>query len=270
MSKVSHGRLPLASRGTQEEVAPEHSASEGLSVDTPSDLASEWLFNASVEPMLIVESSGGRIVTANAAVGQLLQIPRQRLSEMSLSEAFEPSSRAALDAALLRASATGRASVTDARALHFGRVCGAAMSLVRVEGQRYLLVKLSSPQWRAAPGSDRPSMVWDAIESTCVGFAITDRNFCIEYANAAFQGLIDVGSLSEIRGEALTAWLNFTPHDLRHLSEQMRQRGAVSEFAVCSAPGLRNVREFEVCAVAVPDGPHPCWGFSLRPRPALN
>lgn len=270
MSKVSLDRLALACREDQEEGEPETSAAGGLSVDTPGDLASDWLFNASAEPMLIIESSGGRIVTANAAAAHLLQIPRRRLSALSLSEAFEPPSRAALDAAIFRASSAGRASVADARALHCGRVCRAAMSLVRVEGQPYLLVKLSSPQLRAAGGSDRTSIVWDAIESTSVGFAITDSDFCIEYANAAFQGLIDAGALPEIQGEPLTAWLKFTPSDLRYLSEQMQQRRAVTEFVVRSAPGPRGVREFEVCAVAVPDGPHPCWGFSLCPRPALN
>jgi PAS domain-containing protein len=263
---VSLDRLALAVNEALEAVTLEFG---GLAVDTPGKLASDWLFDACSEPLLIVESSGGRIVTANAAAARLLNIPRRGLSDLPLAEAFEPQSRGSIELALVAARTAGRTHIADVCSLHEGRVCSAAISLVRVEGQPYLLVKLSRLQSGAAGGSEQASLVWDAIESASVGFAITDAEFSIEYANAAFLGLIDAASLPEIQGEALTAWLQFTPHDLRQLSEQMQQRGAVSEFAVRSLePG--RAREFDVCAVAVPDGPHPCWGFTFHPRPALN
>jgi hypothetical protein len=78
------------------------------------------------------------------------------------------------------------------------------------------------------------------------------------------------GSETEMRGSPLTRWLRLGETDLRRLARQLSQREATSRLTTQLCCAGNRLRRVEVCAVPVPDGEHPCWGFTVSALPRLN
>lgn len=242
-------------------------------------LPCDWLFSASAEPVLIVDAATQRIVEANPPAAELVGIARAQLVETPFAAAFDSVHLAVIHGSFTVAQSTGTAQTTSVRARRSRIEMSARLSLLRAPPQSYLLVRLApGAATRRVPGG-RESEVFHAIDSSPVAFLMTDALFRIDYANRVFIDLVHAAPYDGVRGTSLTRWLKLNDADLSSFQAQLSQRRAVSTLtthlrSACAIADARgrpgNLRRVDLCAVAVPDGPRTCWGFSVRELPRLN
>jgi PAS domain-containing protein len=255
-----HQWLILHPHGGSEESSP-----------ASSPLESEWLFNASTEPVMIVDIATEIIADANPPALSLLRTSRADLLGKKFQSAFQESSREAIRSSLAMAHSGGQADATFVRALHGATELSLRLSLVNAPPKSYALVRLE-PQACTAFKSEggAVSVVFQALESSTVGFLITDSDFCIDYANRAFIDMAQAGSSTDVRGSALVRWLKLSEQDLSRLRAQLSERRAAILLAATLHSSLNYPTRVEVCAIAVPNGHQSCWGFSVRELARLN
>ena len=232
-------------------------------------LPCDWLVSVAVEPVISVETSTQRIVQANPAAAELLRSSPAALLGSPLTQIFDPSSTAAIEDCIKAAQAVAAAEEVTCRASGGGPELRAKLSMFRADADTYLLVRLA-PKAGELLQSGSQSPAFDAIEGASVGFLLTDSGLKIEYANQAFIDLVELPPPAEMRNKSLLQWLQLTTDDLARLRNQMLQREATSVLTARLRTEKALPLEVEVCAVAVPDGQHTCWGFTIRELPSLN
>jgi PAS domain-containing protein len=238
----------------------------------PEAFVPDLLFAASVVPLLIVECARGHIVAANPAAAFLLGPAPAALVGTSFLQIFDESSSEAVCRSLVRArDARGIDDALNVCALRRGRQLHVTLSAFTAERKTYLRVRLAPDTvGHRAAGQGGATVVLQAVDAAPVGFLVANGAFQMEYANRAFLDMIGLHAHSKTQGEPLTRWLKLSPVDLERLRDQMFQRRAVSLLRARVEPRKGLSRRVEVCAVAVPDGEHTCWGFTVRELPSLN
>jgi PAS domain-containing protein len=252
-------------------------ASRPRSPSGDAGLPCDWLFSLAVEPVIIVDVRTNCIVQANPAAAQLLRRPHSRLVGESFAGVFDPSSSLPLKRSMETALVAGVADEGIFRLPGDATELRARLTLFRADSDSYLLVRLAAgvsdelePGPATAPRDRAQSPVFDAIDGASVGFLLTDSGLRIEYANQAFTRMIGLPSAGQALGRSVVGWLELSEVDLARLRDQMLQREATSLMTACLRSESRSSIEVEICAVAVPDGPHTCWGFTVRELPRLN
>jgi PAS domain-containing protein len=233
---------------------------------------SDWLFTATVEPMLIVESSTATIIEVNPPAAVLFRETAAALLGAALPAVFEPSSGATIEACVAIAQVVGNAETLGVQARSGGPEISARLSLFRASRGSYLLVRLASQSATAANDghSAAESIVFQAIDSAQVGFLMTDCRFRIDYANREFTEMIEIESHADVRGASLLRWLALSDEDLLKLRMQLLERQAVTRLTSQLSSRRGDPRPVEVYAVAVPAGGETCWGFSVCERTRFN
>jgi PAS domain-containing protein len=246
----------------------ENSAHGRLLASLPCD----WLFMASDEPVLIVDATTGHIAEANPPAAMLFRTSRADLVGTRFLSAFDHCCFAALQSSLHAALSTGTALIANLRAQHGDAQMSARLSLFRSPSATYWLVRLTSTiaERVSDDACGAGSAVFRAVDNAPVGFLITDAEFVIDYANRLFIDMVRVTSSAAVRGSSLLQWLTLTQEDLARLGLQLSQRQAVAQLKTRLNPRDHIARDVEVCAIPVPDGPDPCWGFSVSELPRLN
>jgi PAS domain-containing protein len=232
------------------------------------------LFEVSSEPVLLVDASSGLIIEANRAAASALGRQRADLLGLTLPQLFDEPSKVLLTPALQQARTAGTATASCCLAGASGLTFTIMLTEVRVAGNTSVwLIQLrptgattSTPARSTVPAR---SAVMESIEAAAFGFVVTDLDWRVQYANAAFVEMLGIASMHVPPEAPLTRWLQFSPAHLRALRRQVDERRATSEFSARLQCELGRVRHMEVCAVAVvPSGDerrnvHPCWGFTL-------
>jgi PAS domain-containing protein len=227
----------------------------------------ESLFLASAEPVLIADAATGNIVEANAAAARVLRATRGALIGTQLLGAFDQGSRRTLKNRLAISRATGSTKPINLRTADGALPLRVTLSLFHAAPGSYFLMRLNAGQGHR---STLPSAVFDAIDGGADGFLITDGAFRIEYANGSFLALIDLNSQADVIGESLARWLRLSEADFLRLRRQLVLRHAASLLCTHVRSDSLRPRRVEVCAIAVPDGAHSCWGFGIRELARLN
>lgn len=226
-----------------------------------------WLFAAASQAVMIVEIATGSVIEANPAATSLLGMTRAHLLGAPFLNAFAADCAPALAQSLASARLTGSAKRISARARDSrgSSEIGVTLSLVRAGPDSYLLVHLltSPPEAPHTPGAEVSSIVLDAIEQAPEGFVVTDLGLRLTYANRAFIEMAGLESQEELHGKSLAVWLEFSQAELSRLHAQMARREAVTDWKTMMRRSNLSIREVEISAVAVPDGPLPCWGFRI-------
>jgi PAS domain-containing protein len=243
-----------------------------------------WLFAAATQPVLIVEPASDRIVEANPAAAALLGRERAALLASSFLGVFAADSTPALVRliATARLSGYGKRIIVRTRGAHdddatrggrstrasrANRDIGVTLSMVFAGSESYLLVRLLPSAHDPIDDTDGevPSPVLDAIEQAHEGFAVTDPDLRLSYANRAFIDMVGLESPAPLRGKSLATWLELSQADLTRLHDQMARREAVTVWKTVLRRSSLCAREVEVSAIAVPDGAERCWGFRIAP-----
>jgi PAS domain-containing protein len=229
------------------------------------DLPAASLFAGASAAVLVVDHATGRVAEANPAALQLLGKTQAQLVGKGWLEAFDKPGAQRLAEACQHAWVSPAAIEVEAANLAEGRLLGVALSTFRVAHDSYLLVRLSpgSTPTSTEPAPSNLAML-EQLDRMPTAFVVTDNGLCIDYANQAFVELAQANSCAAVLGRSLAQWLALTAGDLLRLREQMLRRQAASMLVTTLQVGRWVGQPVEITAIAVPEAPEPCWGFTLR------
>lgn len=230
----------------------------------PAQLPVRTLFTAAGVGLVVVDLAAGTVAEANPAALALLGLPVPQLVGRHWLEAFSLASANLLAATCPPGQPPATGVTLPVEAAAGGRRLVASVTSFIADGRAYLLLRLEAMA-RAGGSAPPPSTdVLAALEHAPAAFAVTDAALRVEYGNRAFLALVRAGSPDGVRGRSLAQWFALTAADLDALQEQMACREATHTLTTCLHGGGGAPCRVELTAVAVPDGPVPCWGFTFR------
>ncbi len=219
------------------------------------------LFEASSEPVLIIDLGTGRVSEANAAALDAFGRRSKQMIGKPFAEFFDKAERKDVQAAL----SAGRAEDLP---VHVGEESQRALlsgSTFRNDNTAYLLARLSLPARPAAGAGTVASLQLHRIlQNMPEGFVITDPDLTILMANPAFLDFAHAPSEDHVRGEKLDRFIGRSEVDMTVLAQNLRQYGFIRQFGTVFRGPFGDGEEVYMAAVAVTDGEHPCFGFTIR------
>ncbi|MBX9615627.1 MAG: transcriptional regulator PpsR [Caulobacteraceae bacterium] len=219
------------------------------------------LFQSASEAVLILDASTRRIREANPAVTRITGREEAQLLGQPFTTLLDPASQTG--AGDLLGAATGTSAT---RSLVVGLAGGGSASLsasmFRHDRSSSLLVRLT-PETIAV--LDDPNAALNAVLSRISdAFVVTDTDLRILTANPAFLELTDLASREEAMNLPLDQFLGRPQIDVKIMLSQLREHGALRNFATVVRTRLGQQDDVEVTAVVVPDDNRPTYGFSIR------
>jgi transcriptional regulator PpsR len=217
------------------------------------------LFDASYDAVLVLKAANLRIVEANPAALQALDLApsqREHLAGHDFLSSLQPQERDPFQAMLLRVHEHGKA---PGMILHLGRdrkSWSVRASLMTSEPGAVFLLQLGpvSAAPTAAPRSNAVS-VEELIEKAADGFVVIDQEGIIRHANQAFLDLIETGSKSSALGQRLSRWLWRPGADVSVLLSHVNRQRFVRLFSTLIHGELGTDTEIEISAAASGEPP---------------
>jgi transcriptional regulator PpsR len=222
------------------------------------------LFQLASEAVLIVGASDEKIVDANPAAVQLLVKMGKKLSGREFSEVFDAEGARAVQTHLAAVRSAGRSDPVRVRLAGSKAQLEVSASLFRQETTSHFLVRLVPGAHASKAETPAKSNLFDVVERLPDGFVVTDLNLKVLTANAAFLELSQVTSIEQVRGEHLGRWLGRQGVDVNVMMTNLREYGAVKNFASVMRGEFGTTEDVELSAVAVMNGDQPCIGFTIR------
>ena len=214
------------------------------------------LFDASHEPIVLLNAGTLRIVEANPAAAAAMGLDslkqsivgRVFINEVAMAE------RDAIQAMLSRVREQGKA---PGILTHLGKeqkpwiIRGSLMSN---DPTPVMLLQLS-PGWASHVPAVRAEAISidDLVERLPDAFIVLDRNGLIRRANRAFLDLVEVGSKGSVVGELLSRWLWRTGADLTVLLANVERHGSIKLFTTTIQGELGSTTEVEMSAIGSSD-----------------
>ena len=224
------------------------------------------LFQLASEAVLIVDAATLRIVEANPAATQLLNLNSRRAAARVFPDGFEADSTLALSSMLANVRAGGRSTDVHARLADGGRDVVVSASMFREDRATFLLVRATPIDADALtdrmPGTR--SRFLDLVDASPDGFVVTDQEGMVLAANPAFLDFSQLPNEETARGESLDSWLGRPGVDLNLLLSQLREHGAVRLYATTLRAANGTTADVEICGVTLPGNDPVCYGFAVR------
>ncbi len=219
------------------------------------------LFQSASEAVLILDAQTRRIREANPAVTRITGREETQLLGQPFASLLDPTSHA--DAVELLASATSMSSPTALQVrLANGATAALSAAMFRHDRTASLLVRLT-PETMAVV--EDPNATLNAVLARISdAFVVTDTDLRILTANPAFLELTHLASREEAINLPLDRFLGRPQIDLKIMLTQLKDHGALRNFATVVRSGLGGQEDVEVTAVVVPDDTRPTYGFSIR------
>ncbi len=223
------------------------------------------LFDASHEPVVLLNAGTLRIVEANPAavaaigLGSQAAVGRAFLPEVSAKD------RDTFQTMLTRVREQGKA---PGIVIHFGKdqkpwlVRGSLMS---PEPGPVLLLQLS-PGWTGhAPVVQQEALsIDDLVERLPDAFIVLDKDGVIRRTNRAFLDLVEVGAKGSVIGERLTRWLWRAGADLSVLLANVQRHGSIRLFTTTIQGELGTTTEVEISAAGSTEADPTYLGVLIR------
>jgi len=222
------------------------------------------LFHLTSEPVVIVEATQLRVVEANPAAQQHLELPADKLTNTSILAGLAPESGEALQGMLRTVQATGRADETEIALASGGKRFRALASAFRQDQAGYLLIRLTPLAGEGSAGSGFESRILGLLEHLPDGFVVISPELKILEANRAFLDLAQLSSKHQALGEPLDMWLGRPGIDLQLLMVTLTEHGVVRNFNTIIRGQFGTVEEVEISAVPALGGSTPSYGFVIR------
>jgi transcriptional regulator PpsR len=224
------------------------------------------LFDQSAEAVFVVDTATRRITEANPAARALAQSDT-RLTGQPFVQMLD---RQSSEAALTLLGAVAAAEQNDAVHVRMaGDVIDYAMSatLFRADRGSFFLVRLTPAGAAVASAPDEADhRLIEVLDRLPDAFVMTDQNLDILAENAAFLDFTQSSRRGDLRGTPLSRYLGRPGIDLGVLVQQLRNHGAVRNFATIVRGQRGSEDEVEVSAVLAGSPAQPIFGFSLRTR----
>jgi transcriptional regulator PpsR len=226
------------------------------------------LFEAVDEAVLVLDAVSLTVFEHNAAAARLLGDSSKRIVGRSFAELLAVDDQAEAYARFAQARSAGRSEELQVRLAHGRSELRMAASVFKQDSTVSLLVRLSplhavSAAQAKARATAAPSLV-DVINAMPDAFVLTDMQGHVLSANQAFSEMLQLAPGESVQGQPLDRWLGRSSVDLNVLIGNLRQHGVLRLFPTTLRSGYGEPGAVEISAVAVPDGPQACLGFTIR------
>jgi len=226
------------------------------------------LFEAVDEAVLVLDAASLVVFEHNAAAARLLGDSTKRIVGRSFAELLAVESQAESYARFSQARSAGRSDDVPVRLANGSAELKLSATVFKQDSVTSLLVRLS-PLHPTASGqalnraAEVPSLL-DVVNAMPDAFVLTDMQGRILSANQAFSDMLQLAAGESVQGQSLDRWLGRSSVDLNVLIGNLRQHGVLRLFPTTLRSGYGEPAAVEISAVAVPDGPQACLGFSIR------
>jgi transcriptional regulator PpsR len=223
------------------------------------------LLQATRDAILIVDAKTGRIAESNVMATTVLNRTAKRLQGALLDDVFEGADLEPVRAGLDSLRSAGRAADVALKATG-DQQCVLSFDIFRQGGGTFFLLRLvpHAVGMAAVVLPRAQSKVVKIISEMPDGFVVTDTDFKVLTANAAFLGLVQLGSEEQARGVGLDRWLGRQGVDVSLMLARLQDAGEVRNFQTIVRGQFGSLEDVEVSAVAVTEGETPCFGFTLH------
>jgi transcriptional regulator PpsR len=218
------------------------------------------LFDTAFEPIIVIDATRHRTVEANPAARRLAQLPNGFEGNDFLS-LVHPDDRAVCLTILGAAVAADHATPATIR-LSNETSFQLTAKLFRQDRSAYLLVRLQPVEAGVGVVIDRP--LAEVLERMPDAFVLTDASLSILACNGAFLDLVRLARSGDVRGQPLNRFLGRPGIDLGILEAQLREHGAVRNFATIVRAGKDLEDDVEISGVTSHEGGELRHGFSIR------
>lgn len=220
------------------------------------------LFDLAADPVLIVDAATRRIREANPAATRLLGLSEAAV-DRPVSGIVAVEDREALVAHLGAAGAIDDLSPVTVRLARGGETAHVTATLFRQGPAASLLLRVVTAHPVAGETPYRRALS-EIVEHMPDAFVLTDGDFNILTANAAFLEMAEAPALDRVTGMALRDWLGRPGIDLELMAGQLREHGVVRNVATILRGSAGAREEIEVSGVAAPDASGTLYGFTIR------
>lgn len=218
------------------------------------------LFDTALEPIIVIDATRHRIVEANPAARRLSSFTTTLEGE-PFTALVHPEDRAACLTIFGAAVAVDHATPATIR-MDNGASFQLTANLFRQDRSAFLLVRLQPVEGGVGVVIDRP--LAEVLERMPDAFVLTDSALSILACNGAFLDLVRLARSGDVRGQPLTRFLGRPGIDLGILEAQLRDHGAVRNFASVVRAGKDIEEDVELSAVTSHEGGELRHGFSIR------
>jgi len=226
------------------------------------------LFEAVDEAVLVLDASSLVVFEHNAAAARILGDSSKRIVGRTFTELLAVESQAESYAKFSQARSAGRSEEMLVRVAHGNAELKLAATMFKQDSTTSLLVRLSSPaganQGQSTGRAADAHSLLSVVNAMPDAFVLTDMQGRILSANQAFSDMLQLGIGETVQGQSLDRWLGRSSVDLNVLIGNLRQHGVLRLFPTTLRNGYGEPGAIEISAVAVPDGPQACLGFSIR------
>ena len=226
------------------------------------------IFDASNDAVVLLKASNLRILEANPAAMQALDLSpqaRDGVAGRELIPELDPAERDSVQAMLLRVREQGKA---PGIIVHLGRKrkpWTVRATLMTAEPGPVFLLQLAPagiPQPPAVRGD--PLSIEELMDKAPDAFVAIDPDGIIKWANRAFLDLVEIGSKRSVIGEALARWLWRPGADLAVLLSHLQRNQVVRLFSTTVHSELGTDAEVEISAAGNIDTDPRLIGVLLR------
>ena len=222
------------------------------------------LFQVSNEAVLIADAVNGKILEANPAAHQLLDVAADGLIGKNLADRFDRASQRPFESLLAGVRSSGRPAETRVRASRGNEELTASASLFREDRMPLFLVRLASRRTATAGKPSSGASLVEVVSGSPDAFLLTNLDGRIEFANQAFLDMTELATEQQALGEDLSRWLGRPGVDFNLIAAHLKEHGSIRLYATTLRGQYGARTDVEICAVAVPHGDHPCMGFTIR------
>jgi transcriptional regulator PpsR len=223
------------------------------------------LFQIAAEAVLVVDATSQKIVEANPAAAELLDVPIKRLVGTNLYKSFTAESAQGLDQMLARVRETGRPGEVDLQTRAGDAPMKALASIFRQDGVSMYLIRVTTAAGAIDSDLGRElQSVGQIVGRASDAFVITDPTGRILWTNPAFLDMTQVPTEDQARGQPLDRWLGRSGVDLNVLMANLKEHGTIRLFATTLRSEYGTDLEVEMSATAALDTTTPCLGFLIR------
>jgi len=222
------------------------------------------LFQLDPEPVLIVDEAGRKVLDANPAATQLVELAAA--SPLGFLGIFAPASHDPIRLLLAGVRATGRSDDVRVQLEADGHEAALQASVFRQDGAPCFLLRLAVPLADAnAILLPKPkAKLLKLVENAPDAFVVTAHDGRIVTVNGAFLDLAQLHTEEQARSEPIDRWLGRSGVDFEVLAGALRRTGPVKLFATTFRGEYGSTTDVEISAVSVMNGGTPCYGFAIR------
>ena len=215
------------------------------------------------EALLIVELASLKVTDANTAASDIFERPASKLAGCGLRDLFDAAFDRPLQELVHQARMSGRAEPVRLLTLSGGRMVEAIAMSFRSDNTGYLLVRLLSDT-AGSPGAVARADIADLLKRMPEAFVVIDQDRRILEANDVFLELAELATPEQARGQRIDRWLGRPGVDIELIVSNLREHGALRDFATILRGDHHGQEEVEVTAVSALDGLVACYGLAIR------